>query len=151
MASNKYLLTVKLTTQGGMKIANTKKSGFSTGMECHGFNYEVMAPYDHQTGAMAGKRTHRPITIRKEVDAASPMLFQALVTNEVFKSATLEVSSPSPGGRPAYTIELTQGRIIKIKPVTNSGAKPCEGVTLAYEDLLVNGVPCGVIPSPCLS
>ena len=147
----KFLMTMKLTKQGDLKGSSTKKEGdldYSKGMECHGFNHAVVTPIDPNSGALSGKRRHNPITIRKEVDAASPKLFQALVTNEVFKTAKLQFSKVGPNGKPAaaLTIELTNGRIIDIKPAAGSGGKGCEDVTLAFDGQSVNGIPDGIIP-----
>jgi type VI secretion system secreted protein Hcp len=47
---------------------------------------EVSVPYDTGTGLATGKRTEKPLTIVKELDATSVQLFGAAVTNEVFPS-----------------------------------------------------------------
>ena len=41
------------------------------------------------SGMTTGRRQHGEITIRREVDAASPKLFQALSTNEVLSDVTI--------------------------------------------------------------
>ena len=48
---------------------------------------EAIAQIDAGSGQPVGRRRHSPITITREVDVASPKLFQVLVTNEVFKAA----------------------------------------------------------------
>jgi hypothetical protein len=63
--ASKFLLTMKLTKQGHVKGSSTKKEGdldFSKGMECHGFNYEVVTQFDAGSGQPVGKRQHGPIT-----------------------------------------------------------------------------------------
>jgi type VI secretion system secreted protein Hcp len=120
MAGSKFLITMKLTTQGDVKGSSVKKEGdldYSTGMEAHGFNYEVITQIDPATGQPVGRRRHNPITIRREVDAASPKFLQALVTNEVFKTVKLSFNRIGPDGKPviAHTIELTNGTISAYK------------------------------------
>jgi type VI secretion system Hcp family effector len=146
-----FLLTVKGTKQGDIKGSSTKKDGaldFSKGMECHGFSYAATTQFDPNSGHAAGKRTHQPIRIVREVDSASPKFFQALVTNEVFTTVKLQFGKAGPGGKPplAHTIELTNAVIVSIKPGTPSGKKRCENITLTYEDLRVNGMLNGTLP-----
>jgi type VI secretion system secreted protein Hcp len=120
MAGAKFLMTMTLTTQGAVIGSSIKKEGdldYSKGMECHGFNYEVVTQIDPNTGQPVGRRRHNPITIRREVDAASPKLLQALVTNEVYKTAKLSFNRIGPDGKPvvAHTVELTNGTISAYK------------------------------------
>ena len=45
MAGSKFLMTMKLVTQGDVIGSSIKKEGdldYSKGMECHGFNYECV-------------------------------------------------------------------------------------------------------------
>jgi type VI secretion system Hcp family effector len=151
MAGGKFLLTMQLTTQGTVKGSSKKKEGdldYSDGMECHGFSYGVTSQFDLNTGKPVGRRKHNPLVIRREVDAASPKLLQALCTNEGFKTAKLSFNSIGPDGKPvlARNIELTNGSIINVKHVTDSSGKRCQEVTLAFDDWLVNGLPNGIIP-----
>lgn len=147
----KFLMTVVFTKQGSIKGSSTRKQGdldFSLGLECHGFEYETITPTDPGSSGPRGKRPHNPIRITREVDSASPKLLQALVTNELFKSATLRFPRIGPLGKPStgYTIGLTNGNIVKIKSSSNSKGKMYEILTLAYDGLLVNGVGQHVIP-----
>ena len=151
MAGGKFLLTMTGTKQGKIKGSSTKKEGdldYSTGMECHGYRYSVITQLDPQSGASSGSRKHQPITITKEVDSASPNLYQALCANEVFKTVKLEFGKPGSGGEsvPIRIIELTNGSIIDIRQAPSAGGKRCEYVILAYEGLLVNETPHAVIP-----
>jgi type VI secretion system secreted protein Hcp len=147
MADSKFLLTLTLTKQGKVKGSSTGKEGhldWSKGLECHGFNFVSVAQIDPNSGAPTGKRRHNPITIRREVDAASPLLLQALCTNEGFKTAILEFVRPSGKAAMYKIIELSNGGILKITPAW-AGGKKCEDVTLSYEGIVVNGVPDGIV------
>ncbi len=152
MAVVKFLLTMTGTKQGKIKGSSTKKEGdldFSQGVECHGFSYSVTMPFGSQSGLSTGKRRHIPITITREIDSASPKLLQALVTNEVFKTAKLHFNRMLSGGKslPFRSIELINGAIVDIRQAPSSAGKKCEYVTLVYEDLLVNDVPHAAIPN----
>jgi hypothetical protein len=49
MAGSKFLLTMKFTTQGHIIGSSKKENGdldYSKGMECFGFNYEVVTQID---------------------------------------------------------------------------------------------------------
>ena len=48
---------------------------------------------DAASGLPSGKRQHKTITIVREVDSASPILWSALVNNETFKSITVECAN----------------------------------------------------------
>jgi len=120
MAGSKFLWTVKLTKQGDVKGTSTKKEGaldFSTGLECDGFDYECLTQIDPNTGQPVGRRRHKEITIRREVDAGSPKLLQALVTNEVYTAAKISFNRIKPDGTSfvAHTIEFVNGTISSYK------------------------------------
>jgi type VI secretion system secreted protein Hcp len=151
MADSKFLLIMTGTKQGKIKGSNTKREGdldFSKGVECHGFSYSVIAPRDAQSGPLTGRRSHKPLTITREVDSASPKLLQALCTNETFKSVTLQFSKTGSSGKPLpfRTIELVNGVIVDIRQAQGNTGKRRELVTLAYDDLLVNNIPHSAIP-----
>ena len=41
------------------------------------FQHTLQIPLDRQRGTVSGKRVHSPVTIVKEIDTASPLLYQA--------------------------------------------------------------------------
>lgn len=66
--------------EGSVQIAG--REGMCEVME---FDHTVRIPTDAQMGTLTGVRQHRPLTIVKPYDRASPQLYQSLVTG-----ATLE-------------------------------------------------------------
>jgi type VI secretion system secreted protein Hcp len=139
-----FLLELELKTQGKITSSSTKKqggTGFSTGLLCHGFKYQVAQQFDAGSGQLTGRRVHTPITIVREVDNASPLLWSALCTNEGFKTATLSFARPSADGNfaVAHTILLTNGAIVGIRPAGIQDGKKCEELTLTYEETKVDG------------
>jgi type VI secretion system secreted protein Hcp len=152
--SSKFLMNMVLKNQGTIKGSSTRKGGapdYGMGIECHGFNYDVLAPRDAAGGLPTGKRTHKPITIVREVDSASPLLWQAVSTGDPFVKATLSFPRPTTNGKPtvAHTIELTNGTISKVNQYNPGGVgdgKKWEKLTLIYEGMTVDGLKDGIIP-----
>jgi type VI secretion system secreted protein Hcp len=82
---------------------------------------KTSVPRDAATGLPTGRRIHEPLTIVKELDAASIRFFQAVVTNETLRSVTCtfyrSFRSGTGGGaaRPYFKIVLTNATIVEYK------------------------------------
>jgi type VI secretion system secreted protein Hcp len=151
MGNAKFLMTLQLKTQGKITGSSTKHEGSldtPEGIECHSFNYAVISPRDAASGLPSGKRTHKPIVVTREVDEASPLLWQALCTNEGFEVAKLSFLEPSGSGKETIhqTITLTNGTISKIEYAPPLMGKKRQAITFSYEELAVNGAKGVVIP-----
>ncbi len=76
----------------------------------------IIGSYDPASGMPTGKRQHRPTTLVKKLDALSPALFQAAVTNRTL--AAVECSFYRVTTRKAkelyFRITLTQPRIVDL-------------------------------------
>lgn len=74
----------------------------------------VSVPYDAGTGLASGKRTDKPLTIVKELDATSVQLFGAAVTNEIFPSVTCTFyrRSQTGSGEAYFKISLTDAAVV---------------------------------------
>jgi len=85
------------------------------------------------SGMTTGRRQHGSITIRREVDAASPKLFQALSTNEVLSDVTIVFhTSGASAGKAAQSINLKDARIVADRKAGGS-----ELITMEYDTVLV--------------
>jgi len=117
MAQQMYV-TIK-----GVKQGLFKGQGRDGKITLVSFEYEVVSQHDPASGQATGRRQHHPIVIRKEVDAASPMLFQALVTNEVLSSVNFEFLTSSQEGREVvdYTILLTNAMVALFRESVRTG------------------------------
>jgi type VI secretion system secreted protein Hcp len=75
----------------------------------------VLAPFDPASGQSTGKRQHEPLTIVKNLDKASPLLFLAAVTNENLKQVDCVLYRTSPTGesQPFFRILLANARIVE--------------------------------------
>jgi type VI secretion system secreted protein Hcp len=85
-----------------------------------------------QSGLPAGKRQWKPITIVKEIDSASPKLFQAFKQNE-FLQVKVEFN---PNGKTPKTIELQGASIANLHNV-RQGNREVEEVELTYQKIEV--------------
>jgi len=118
-----FYVTIQGKKQGTFKgdgvAAEGNEAGKGQGDRIAGIRFfaETVSPRDTATGQASGRRQHKPITITKEWDAASPQLFSALVTNEVLTSVLFEfVKTDAQGQEFVYhTIKLTDGGVSDIK------------------------------------
>ncbi|MGH8103043.1 MAG: type VI secretion system tube protein TssD [bacterium] len=130
-------------TMQGTKQGAFKGDDPSGKIPVAGFNYEVTSPRDAATGMATGKRQHKPITIIKEWGAASPLIFKALVNNEVLSKVAFEFSRINPQGQNEvyYTITLTNAMVSSIKqscPQAAGGGKctaPVEEVSFTFQKI----------------
>jgi type VI secretion system secreted protein Hcp len=90
------------------------------------FSFLNATSRDASSGLEPGKRRHEPIVIRKEIDAASPRLFRALATNEVFPSVVFEFH----GG----TYSLQKALVTSVHHVT-AGGHELEEVSFTYQKI----------------
>lgn len=108
-------------TQGEIK-GDVTQAGREDSILVKSYGYSVSAAYDTASGLPTGKRQHRPIRILKEIDKASPLLFNALVNNENLSSVIIRFWRPSSTGAEVqyYTVELVNARIVSIMPNSSS-------------------------------
>lgn len=99
---------------GDDKAASARRKHRIAGIK---FLSETTSPRDAATGQASGRRIHKPITITKEWDAASPQLFQALVDNETLKSVLFEFVKTQPNGSEEvyHTVTLTNAAVSNIR------------------------------------
>jgi type VI secretion system secreted protein Hcp len=87
-ALNAYL-KIKAQKQGDIKGSVTQK-GRENSIQVFGVAHEIISPRDAASGLPTGKRQHKPITVTVPVDKATPLLFQALVSNEMLQNVTID-------------------------------------------------------------
>jgi len=85
-----------------------QKQGTIGPITLEAMSHEIISPRDAATGLPTGKRQHKPITITKELDKSTPLLLNALVTNENLSSVTITLNK---GGNAVATIKLTNASI----------------------------------------
>ncbi len=115
MALNAYLRTVG-ETQGKI-MGSVDLPGRRGAIEVIATDHEVFQPHDRASGRPTGERQHRPLTITKAIDRSSPLLMNALTTNENLSDWRLDYYRLNRAGKevPYYTIELENARITGIR------------------------------------
>ncbi len=120
MALNAYL-RLKGQKTGEVKGSVTQK-GREGSMMVVAFHHEIVSPRDAASGLPTGKRMHKPLTILKEIDKASPLLYNIMVTNENIPEATLQFWTPQLKATTGtgsevqhYTIKLTNANIASMR------------------------------------
>lgn len=133
--STEYYLTMVGARQGAIKSA--RKDGMIT---VSNFSHEVSSPRDAASGMATGRRQHSPLKIVKAIDKTSPLLYNALTTNEVLTNVTLTftqggaVKAGAPA--PVYSIVLTNASISGIvQTVDESTGLPYEEISLTYQKI----------------
>jgi type VI secretion system secreted protein Hcp len=89
--------------------------------DVRGFGHEMEYPFDMRENRGKGEPVHGHCTVIKEIDKASPKLYEALVKKKKVGSVDLEFwrDNPESGGSEKYfTIKLTDCRVVHAKPHT---------------------------------
>jgi type VI secretion system secreted protein Hcp len=116
--SKSFYMSIKGTKQGQFKGQSTKSSRGDKWIECVSFEMTSEIPVDLKTGQPAGKRTHSPIVITKQIDSASPQLLNAHSNSEVLDPIVIElVGRPSSGAGEVVIrrITLTGARVANVR------------------------------------
>jgi len=119
MALNAYL---NLT---GQKQGDVKGSVIQKGREGKmmiiAVSHEIVSPRDAASGLPTGKRMHKPFTITKELDKASPILYSILCNNENITKWELQFWTPQIQAKTGtgsevqhYTVKLENANIASI-------------------------------------
>ncbi|WP_437520806.1 type VI secretion system tube protein TssD [Sorangium sp. So ce726] len=113
-------LKLKGVTQGPIDGSVTQKGRENT-IAIIAVQHSVVSPRDPATGMPSGKRQHKPFVITKELDKATPLLYNALVNNESISEWELKFYTP--GTKAAsnvgkeqnhYTVKLTNATVASI-------------------------------------
>jgi type VI secretion system secreted protein Hcp len=124
MALNQYL-KLKGQKTGEIKGSVTQK-GRENKIMVIAVNHGVESPRDHASGLPTGKRRHNPFIITKELDQASPLLYNVLVNNENISEWELQFWRPSAAGAEEqfFTVKLTNANVAGIKFVSLNNKNP---------------------------
>ena len=92
---------------GTLDIVGQKQGAFSQ-IALKGVSHEIVSPRDPSSGLPTGKRQHKPITIWKEMDKTTPLLLNALVSNENLTSVLIGLLR---NGVQVATVKLTNASL----------------------------------------
>ena len=141
-ALNAYL-KIKAGRQGQIEGSVTQP-GREGSMLVLASAHEIVSPRDPASGLPTGKRQHKPFTITKPIDKATPLLLQALVTNETLTEVVINYWRPAGNGQEQqyFTITLTNASIashsIKQLPTyvpANASVPELEEISFTYQKI----------------
>jgi type VI secretion system secreted protein Hcp len=114
--ANACYVTIQGSKQGKFKAEPSFSKFGSDKITAVRFSYPVTAPHDVATGQPSGKRQHGTVKFTKENGAATPQLFEALVSNEALTSVVFEFTRSSAGGKEEvhYVITLTNATLVAV-------------------------------------
>lgn len=122
----------EITDSGGNRITGgADATGRDGSIEVLAFDHDMRVPYDLTSGDLTGSRQHRPATIVKPADRASPLLFDALSAGETLQEVLIHWYRPdgSGGTEEYFTHTLTD---VQLADVRSFGSTPQEAFTLLY-------------------
>lgn len=100
---------------------------------------EISSPRDSVTGQARGKRRQSALSIVKEWGAASPQLFQALVTNEVLETVDVDCYGLLESGKEGvvYKLKLSNAAVTSIRQSggPEAGARELETIAFTFEGI----------------
>ena len=141
-----FYVTIEGTKQGALTGESThaKHEGSLDGLA---FHYSVAHPRDAGSGMATGRRIHQPISFVKEWGAASPQIFQALVTNETITSALFEfVRTDEDGAEVVYhRITVGSARVTEIEQFIDDSdlaptGKGLEKISLVFQRIEIENL-----------
>ncbi len=93
----------------------------------------IVSPRDTQTGVASGRRQHQPITIVKDVDAASPLYKEAFEKHEALGVVVIEFTKRE---QSPEKLTLTDAIITGIQLVPRRGPEGAkEEITFTYRQI----------------
>jgi type VI secretion system secreted protein Hcp len=118
-AAHNIIVSAKGQKQGNFK-GESARQAYQDKMEASAFVLEITSPRDAASGQASGKRQFKPLLITKQVGAASPQFLQALATNEVLQTVTLDFLKTNQNGEEYvyYTIKLTNATVASVRQYT---------------------------------
>src|SRR5471032_1007422 len=111
---------------GSPIIGDSLVAGRIGSVELKSVNHNVNIPTDSNTGRLTGTRLHSPITLQKEFDKITPLLYRALCLGSILKSATIKMYRILDSGVESeyFNIILDNVKVVGITPNLYPGGQP---------------------------
>jgi type VI secretion system secreted protein Hcp len=95
---------------------------------------DVVSPHDVASGLASGRRQWRPIHLTKPLDKSTPLLYQALITNEVLTSVVITYWRTGKDGKldNFVTITLTNAMISEYHHLAGTDGNAVEKLSLTF-------------------
>lgn len=134
-----------LKDEGGADISGSSTvAGREGSIEVLSLTHAVHAPTDAVTGRLIGSRSHRPLTIEKEIDRSSVLLNLAVARGQTLSSAELKFYRANDAGREEeyYNITMRNVKVVSVSPkvpnikeIATAHRNHFEIVELRYEEI----------------
>ncbi len=142
-----FYVTIEAAKQGRL-AGESSRELHSDKLAGIGFSYEVTSARGAASGRASRKREHGAVSFTKEWGAASPQLFEALVTSEVLTSALFEFVRTNDVGveHVFHTIKLTNATVTSIHQYVAAQEDAelenaeLEDVALSFRDIEITNV-----------
>ncbi|HYQ43725.1 MAG TPA: type VI secretion system tube protein TssD [Polyangiaceae bacterium] len=133
--AHEFYVTITGTKQGAFKGESIREK-HSSKLSGLSYSHSIQSPRDVATGQASGKRQHGAVQITKEWGAATPQIFQALVSNEVLKDVLFEFVQTTPDGMEQvyYTVKLINATVSAVSYTTGGGESAESAKTTATHD-----------------
>lgn len=103
-----------------------------------GLRHSLVLPRDAATGMPTGHQQHKPLTLTKYFDNATPLLYRALTTNENLPTITINFYRTDSLGKEIhyYTVELDNARVLSIDSIVSVNSyRNLEEVSFVYDTI----------------
>lgn len=108
-----------LKDEGGADIVGSSDvSGRVGSIEVLSLAHGVHTPADSNTGRLMGTRSHRPVTIEKEIDKSTPILYRAVAKGETLQAAELKFYRINEGGSEElyFEMKMKNVKVVSVSP-----------------------------------
>ena len=106
----------------------------------HGVNQSLGGSTSSSGGALSGRCDHAPLSIVKELDAASPILALACSEGRHIKSVTLRLNRAGGAKEKFMEYKLSDVVLTSVSVNGGGGGLPTEQVSMVYEEINWNYV-----------
>ena len=134
---------------------SSEKQGREGTSDVFAVDHELVQPIDVLTGQPSGVRQHRPFTVLKKIDKATPGFHKALSIGQTLMGATIDFYRIDPATRAEvkyYSVVLSQVRIVGIKTMMPTSFLPenesyghMEEVRLTYRTIEWQWIPDSIV------
>jgi type VI secretion system secreted protein Hcp len=131
-SSGDALVSARSTTR---HVAVVKSSAEEISFPVLALSHEIISPRDAASGLPSGKRQHKPFTITKQVDSASPVLFEAAIKGDPLAVEVTSFERTGARWRPFRTVRLENAFVGSIGPQSSVDDRPTEEVAFYYNKI----------------
>ncbi len=136
--------TIRITGQVQGQIRGGQQPTGGETMEILSFSHEIVSPRDAASGLPTGKRQHKPFTIVKEIDKATPLLMQALTRNETLTQVVIAVDRPASAGYLEYKLTNASISSWNTSSSAHTDTQELEQISFTYQKIEVTFVNGGI-------